>query len=229
MNQSVPPLTLSGIAEGYDAIASRIGMSPKFYTAFLQFADGLELPLLDLGSGRGLLLEEVGKRLGKLDRCYGADISHQLCLLCRQRVGVHVVQCDAQRLPFPSKRFRTLLCTEVLEHVLEPVWMFGEVRRVLEEGGSCHLSVPNRDWPRYERYQAQHRQVQPVDDRFYRLSELEVLAAETGLVVSAVGGYGSIRHGGIWGALESFLARWVPRMNRRRKRLFVSLRKKGPA
>jgi SAM-dependent methyltransferase len=52
------------------------------------------------------------------------------------------VIATAQRLPFPDLAFDCVLCTEVLEHVSDPVLALTEFRRVLKNGGRLFLTIP---------------------------------------------------------------------------------------
>ena len=49
---------------------------------------------------------------------------------------------DIVSLPIPSKSFDVVLCTEVLEHVPEPIRAFGEMARILRPGGQMILTAP---------------------------------------------------------------------------------------
>ena len=46
------------------------------------------------------------------------------------------VSGDAYRLPFPDKAFDAVICSEVLEHLIEYEQALGEIARVLKPGGS---------------------------------------------------------------------------------------------
>jgi ubiquinone/menaquinone biosynthesis C-methylase UbiE len=156
----------------------------------------------------------------------GVDLSEQLCSLAQQRTLALVMTCDAEKLPFKDGAFRTVFMTEVLEHLLAPEQAFLEIHRVLACGGEFILTVPNRDWPRYNKYLGRRKRFQPVDDRFYRLTEIETLARNTGFHVRATGGYGCIWHGGLgWEWVERLVLSVHPASGTRRKRLFVKMGK----
>lgn len=49
---------------------------------------------------------------------------------------------DVTAIPTPDESFDAVLCTEVLEHVPEPIRALGELARVLRVGGRLFLSAP---------------------------------------------------------------------------------------
>jgi SAM-dependent methyltransferase len=49
---------------------------------------------------------------------------------------------DAARIPVPDQSFDAVLCTEVLEHVAEPILVINEIARVLQPGGRVLLTAP---------------------------------------------------------------------------------------
>ena len=60
-----------------------------------------------------------------------------------QGPGAFLAMCgDALHLPFPEGRFDRIICSEVLEHVLDPGQALAELTRVLKPGGLVALSVP---------------------------------------------------------------------------------------
>lgn len=52
------------------------------------------------------------------------------------------VVADNARLPFPDASFDAILCTEVLEHVPEPIAVVREMARILRAGGQLLLTAP---------------------------------------------------------------------------------------
>jgi SAM-dependent methyltransferase len=50
--------------------------------------------------------------------------------------------CDATQIPVDSGSFDVVVCTEVLEHVPEPIRVVHELARVLRPGGRLLLSAP---------------------------------------------------------------------------------------
>lgn len=50
--------------------------------------------------------------------------------------------CDATSIPVPAGSFDVVLCTEVLEHVPEPIKVVKECGRILRSGGKLLLTAP---------------------------------------------------------------------------------------
>jgi SAM-dependent methyltransferase len=50
--------------------------------------------------------------------------------------------CSADRIPVPAERFDAILCTEVLEHVPDPLAVWHEFHRILAPGGGVLLTTP---------------------------------------------------------------------------------------
>jgi len=52
------------------------------------------------------------------------------------------VIADIARLPLEDQAFDVVLCTEVIEHVPEPIHAIGEIARILRPGGEFLLTAP---------------------------------------------------------------------------------------
>lgn len=97
---------------------------------------------LDLGCGAGNLIERLdGGRL------VGVDLSETMLNQARRRLAarpaVEFVKANAEALPFPEGSFGRVVCSEVLEHVLDPRMVVAEIRRVCLPGARVVFTVPN--------------------------------------------------------------------------------------
>lgn len=111
--------------------------------AVMTLLDTARLPksILDVGSASGWFLSEVKKRLPD-SSCTGVDVYEPAITYAKKhyknidfRVG------DAHKLPFKSASFDLVICTEVLEHVVNPENVVSEIGRVLKPGGEAVIEM----------------------------------------------------------------------------------------
>lgn len=104
-------------------------------------------------------------------------------------------ECPADRIPLPDDSLDSILCTEVLEHVPDPLAVWHEFHRLLKPGGKVLLTTP-MCWPGHE---------EPYD--FYRFPEygLRRLAKESGFDVLRL-----VPRGGAWAYLGQVTLHVMP-------------------
>jgi SAM-dependent methyltransferase len=101
--------------------------------------------------------------LGAQNGPYAAHFPRRVAVDLHPAGGVQV-RADAHALPFRDGSFEVVLCTEVLEHLLEPQRAIDEMFRVLEPGGRLLLTTrflfPIHDAPhdyfRFTKYGLRH-------------------------------------------------------------------------
>jgi 2-polyprenyl-3-methyl-5-hydroxy-6-metoxy-1,4-benzoquinol methylase len=99
--------------------------------------------LLDVGCGGGELLAEAD-RLGFDVR--GVDLSPHAAAAANGLVGRDVVVCSAlEDAGLPDGSFDVCVCTDVIEHVRDPVGLLNHMHRVLKPGGVLLLVTPAVD------------------------------------------------------------------------------------
>ncbi len=105
----------------------------------------IPLRILEIGCGAGLLCLEFAQQA---ESVIGIDVS-QVALNFATRVKNHAgvtnvafQQGDAEHLAFGDNTFDLVICSEVLEHVLQPRQALIEIERVLKPGGTAILSTP---------------------------------------------------------------------------------------
>ena len=75
---------------------------------------------------------------------FGIDISDNALKLAEKRgVIAKKVDLDCDPIPFEDNFFDLVLCSDIIEHTLYPENILKEARRVLKEGGSLIVVVPN--------------------------------------------------------------------------------------
>ncbi|KKR07394.1 MAG: Methyltransferase type 11 [Candidatus Peregrinibacteria bacterium GW2011_GWC2_39_14] len=102
--------------------------------------------VLDVGSGRGKFLCIMAS-LGF--KAYGVEINSAYIAESENRaksegVSIKVVQSGGEELPFPDNYFDFVNCTEVTEHVDDPMAVCREIGRVLKPGSHAYISFHNR-------------------------------------------------------------------------------------
>jgi SAM-dependent methyltransferase len=98
--------------------------------------------VLDVGAKRGGLAS-AAQALGLEIAYTGADLSSENVQLARD-AGLDVHEVDAtNRLPFRDGAFDCVFCLEVLEHLVAPLVLVEELRRVLVDDGRAVVSVPS--------------------------------------------------------------------------------------
>jgi 2-polyprenyl-3-methyl-5-hydroxy-6-metoxy-1,4-benzoquinol methylase len=104
-------------------------------------ADGT---LLEVGCGKGAL----GKYATEASRIeyVGIDFSPSAVKYANKnkKKTSHYIVADAHHLPFKSEAFKTILCSEVLEHVPDYWQITEQFSAVLKPQGTVLITVPNR-------------------------------------------------------------------------------------
>jgi len=102
---------------------------------------GAEKRVLDVGCGNCWTNQLFSKTSVEH---FGIDISEN-ALKRAEKKGVIVkkVNLDSDPIPFEDNFFDLVLCSDIIEHTLYPENILREARRVLKEGGSLIVVVPN--------------------------------------------------------------------------------------
>ena len=104
--------------------------------------------ILDVGTGTGALLEQLHS-LYPAARLTGVDIALNMCLRAQQKLGdaCHIVNGNAETLPFKSGTFELIVSASVLQWVSDLSVAISEMCRVVRPGGEisiaffCHGSL----------------------------------------------------------------------------------------
>jgi len=95
------------------------------------------MTVLDVGTGTGLLAREALQIVGAAGRVVGLDPS--IKMMTAGSFSMSRVQSVAERLPFHSGHFDTVMMGYALRHVPDLDQTFDEFRRVLKPGGRVLL------------------------------------------------------------------------------------------
>lgn len=99
---------------------------------------------LSLPTGARVLILGSGQQRMAVAEALGVEHDARVRLICCDiDVTADVdVFCDAHRLPFPEKYFDAVVTTAVLEHVLYPEQVAGEISRIVRTGGWVYSELP---------------------------------------------------------------------------------------
>jgi len=105
--------------------------------------------VLDVGSSQGLLLDAL--KSAALTAC--VDLAEAYMRVAREH-GHRAVVGDGEKLPFQSCTFDVVICSDVLEHVLDVESVIKQVARVLKPDGTFFAVVPwEEDLGKYKAFE----------------------------------------------------------------------------
>ncbi len=101
----------------------------------------IQSPVLVVGAGQGLIVEELRKRGFE---CDGVDLSPEMIRQAKLRRGISLLQADAKAMPFPPASYATIIyATGVVDFTAEDDEiraMLAEGRRVVKESGKIFVA-----------------------------------------------------------------------------------------
>lgn len=117
------------------------------------FANGyMPQSLLDVGCGNGVFSVYASRKTGCSLTGIDSSLSSMQEALKRGFIQVCAVNdLNHDRLPFEDGAFDFCLSKDVLEHLVHPMHLIGEINRVLGKSGLLLLHVPNH-FPLYGRF-----------------------------------------------------------------------------
>jgi SAM-dependent methyltransferase len=102
---------------------------------------------LDAGCGDGRHLAALARSGHRPARVVGTDLSQRILATARTAAAPlepELIQANLEALPIENNAFDLVLCTQVIEHLLDPSAGVQELRRVLRPGGTLVLTTDNR-------------------------------------------------------------------------------------
>jgi SAM-dependent methyltransferase len=90
-------------------------------------ADTIGKSVCDVGCGTGYLLTLIRKDHPEMDVFYGVDF---VIDDARSLPGINFVESKIEKLPFSDGHFDTVVCTHVIEHILDYRQAIAELRRI---------------------------------------------------------------------------------------------------
>jgi len=99
--------------------------------------------VLEIGCGNGPFAGKVSSHF-HLDRIYGVDISADaIKSACGAGIIGACVNLDLEDLAFKDASFDTVICGDVIEHLISPDHLLEEIHRVLKPEGHLLITTPN--------------------------------------------------------------------------------------
>ena len=92
-------------------------------------------PILDVGTGTGVILDLCAQRAGRFGLCAGIDPSIGMLSIARSKGHPNLVIASTPGLPFPSSVFGAVIANFVLSHVDSIDDSVKDMVRVLKSGG----------------------------------------------------------------------------------------------
>ena len=102
--------------------------------------------LLDIGCASG---HQVFAAAPRITKAVGIDVAKDFIQAAQEfatRNGVkntEFICTEGDTIPFPDASFSKAICSEVVEHLIDPIPFLHEIRRVLKPGGTIVFTVPN--------------------------------------------------------------------------------------
>jgi SAM-dependent methyltransferase len=118
-----------------------------------------EKAVLDAGASDGMFLSLLGVRNG-----VGINILKP-CVEKIRSDGYAAMQCNIEDLPFEDNKFDAVICTETIEHTLNPLRALGELKRVCR--GKIYMTIP---WLPKTRINAKSEHWPEVESHVYEFS-----------------------------------------------------------
>lgn len=97
--------------------------------------------ILDVGCASGWFLFQLHKKFPKA-KCFGVDIYGDAVTYGKKKYpSLSFSVADAHKLPYKAGTFDLVVCTEVLEHVEDPLHVVLEIKRVLKKNGQAVIEL----------------------------------------------------------------------------------------
>lgn len=112
----------------------------------LSLIEGQPKTILDVGSASGWFLSQVHMRHPRAI-CTGLDVYDKAIEYAKKMYPqLTFILADGHKLPLKANSQELVLCNEVLEHVVDPVVVLEEIKRVMSSNGSAIIEMDSGNW-----------------------------------------------------------------------------------
>jgi len=98
-------------------------------------------PILIIGAGQGLLVEQLRKKGVKVD---GVDLEPNMIMYAKKRRGLNLIQANAKNMPFADKSYKTSIITtgvvDFLDDEEQIKLIINEALRVTDDSGKVFVA-----------------------------------------------------------------------------------------
>lgn len=132
---------MEGSSRILGSVLSRIGLLEDIVGGSVRYLKAEDRGrLLDVGCGNGFFLDQM-RRLGW--NVEGVELDGMAASVARTKFELEVFQGSLEEAKFPDKYFDAITINHVIEHVLDPIGLLKECRRMLRPGGKLVVMTPN--------------------------------------------------------------------------------------
>lgn len=125
-----------------DMIDKELNYGRHIIEKFLRNCDNPGL-IVDLGAGHGIDLE-TAKKIFPNAGIHAVEVYKPYCAeLDSLGFTVHSVDIEKDVYPFNNNSVDVVIANQIIEHLKEIFWVFHQTSRILKQGGSFIIGVPN--------------------------------------------------------------------------------------
>lgn len=146
MNKINRSLTHDRLVDSFDHVMYSYDVERRMTVLIDDFLARIDLKnagVLDAGCGTGRASKILSERGSNVT---SVDLGYNLVKLTKEKADTDTAQVSITELPFSSDSFDIVFCSEVIEHIPDPLQGVNELWRVLKPGGWLSLSTPNYLW-----------------------------------------------------------------------------------
>lgn len=149
------------------------------------------LDILDLGCGRGWLAPIISE----FGSYTGVDFSPEAISIAREKYGEKAtfILSDGEQVNWglaSTPSFDVIVCSEVIEHVVDQTSFIGSAAQLLKKNGILILTTPNGNlWTLFEQRRAEQKFKQPIENWLTPSQLVNLLNAHNFTVIHHEGGY----------------------------------------